>query len=157
MLTLAGPLDPRDGWTADACPIAATLELLGARSGIVVLREAFYGATRFEEFVRRTDVSEPTVSARLREFVAAGILEREEYREPGRRARAGYVLTEKGEELFPVLAALMGWGNRWIGPDAVAFRHAGCGAPVAAEVRCADGHPVGAGEAELAVTRRRRR
>ncbi|WP_210491377.1 helix-turn-helix domain-containing protein [Patulibacter sp. SYSU D01012] len=157
-ITMSGPLEPRDGWSADPCTIAAALETLGKRSTLLLLREAFYGATRFEEFVRRVGLSEPSVAARLRELVAAGLLAHVDYRDPGQRTRRGYRLTEKGADAFPVLAALMRWGDRWATEDGrgpVAFRHEGCGAPVGVAVRCADGHDVGPGELELTVAPRR--
>ena len=78
------------------------------------MREAFYGATRFEEFVRRAELSEPAASARLHELVEHGLLELEPYREPGQRTRNRYLLTEKGADLFPVIVSLMQWGNRWL-------------------------------------------
>ena len=148
---LTGRLEPRDGWQADRCPIAGTLELLGARSAFIVLREAFYGAARFEEFVRRAAISEPVAAARLRELVDAGLLTREDYRDPGQRTRQRYLLTEKGSDLLPVLVALMQWGDRWLERESrVELRHERCGRRVAAELRCEHGHAVGEGEVELA-------
>ncbi len=71
------------------------------------------------------------------------------------RARQGYRLTEMGADLFPALAALMQWGERWIGETGggVRLEHRGCGAPVGVEVRCAAGHAVTSGELDLAVDR----
>ena len=97
------------------------------------MREAFYGATRFEEFVRRAELTEATASARLHELVEHGLLELEPYQEPGQRTRNRYRLTEKGADLFPVIVSLMQWGNRWLsdtgGP--AELLHRGCGAVVA--------------------------
>jgi len=153
---LLGPLEPRDGWEADRCPMAATLELLGTRSAFLLLREAFYGATRFDELTRRAQISEPVAAARLAELVEAGLLEREDYREPGQRTRRCYRLTEKGTEVFPIVVALMRWGGRWIeGCDRVELRHDGCGEPVDAVLRCAAGHHV-AGPAQVALAPRTR-
>ncbi len=64
----------------------------------------------------RVGVSEPVAAARLKELVAAGLLERVPYQEPGQRRRLEYRLTPMGEDFFPVLAALMQWGDRWLGP-----------------------------------------
>jgi DNA-binding HxlR family transcriptional regulator len=154
---LLGALEPRDGWSAEGCPMAATLELLGTRSAFLLLREAFYGATRFDEFTRRAELSDPATAAHLRELVAAGLLEREDYREPGQRTRQRYLLTEKGADVFPIFVALMRWGGRWIeGHDGVELRHDGCGEPVEAVLRCAAGHPVAA-PAEVALAARPRR
>ena len=112
-------------------------------------------AKRFDEFVARTGASEPVVAARLRELVAERLLERVEYRNPGERTRKGYRLTEKGADAFPVLAALMQWGDRWLGEQSsgVRLQHHGCGEPVAVELRCAAGHGVTSGELDLAVDR----
>jgi DNA-binding HxlR family transcriptional regulator len=148
---LTGTLEPRSGWKADRCTIAKSLELVSTRSALLIMREAFYGTTRFDDFAERTGVSEPVTAARLRELVAEGLLEREDYREPGQRTRQRYKLTEKGEDLFPALAALMQRGNRWLddrgGP--VELRHSDDGEPVTVELRCAAGHRVGPGELDL--------
>ena len=130
-IEMTGALDPRDGWVAENCPMAAALDIVRNRSAFLILREAFYGATRFEEFAERTGLSEPVTAARLHELAAEGLLEREPYREPGQRTRQAYRLTEKGGDLLPVLVALMQWGDRWeSGPDRarVEIRHRGCGA-----------------------------
>ena len=157
-IRLTGSLDPRDGWTADRCTIARALDVVTTRSAFLILREAFYGTTRFDDFARRAGISEPVAAARLRELVDDGLLEREDYREPGQRTRQLYRLTEKGEDLLPVLVALMQWGDRWLdergGP--VELRHSGCGEPVHAELRCAAGHPVAPDELSLAARRGRR-
>ncbi|HWT94724.1 MAG TPA: helix-turn-helix domain-containing protein [Solirubrobacteraceae bacterium] len=139
---LEGRLEPRDGWRAETCTIARTLDVLRTKSAMLVIREAFYGAERFDEFVARTELSEPVVAARLRELVADGLLERTSYREPGQRARQGYALTAMGADLFPALAALMQWGERWLGPSGVRLEHHGCGAPLTVELRCEAGHTV---------------
>lgn len=156
-LHLTGRLEPRGAWTADRCTLARSLDVLTTRSAFLILREAFYGTTRFDDFAERVGISEPVTAARLRELVDHGLLEREDYREPGQRTRKSYRLTDKGADLFPVLAALMQWGDRWIdergGP--VGFRHRGCGEEVAVELRCAAGHEVGPGELDVAARRRR--
>src|SRR2546430_5367123 len=114
-LRMTGSLDPRDGWSAGAsCTIARSVELLSTRSAFLLLREAFYGATRFEEFVRRAELTEATASTRLHELVEHGLLELHPYQEPGQRTRHRYLLTEKGADLFPVIVSLMQWGNRWL-------------------------------------------
>jgi DNA-binding HxlR family transcriptional regulator len=151
-LRMTGSLEPRSGWTADRCTIAKALDTIPTRSAFLILREAFYGTTRFDDFAERVGISEPVTAARLRELVDNGLLEREDYREPGQRTRQRYRLTEKGAELFPALVALMQWGDRWLddrgGP--VELRHRDCGEPVAVELRCAAGHSVGPDDLELA-------
>jgi DNA-binding HxlR family transcriptional regulator len=157
-LRMTGRLEPRSGWTADRCTIAKTLEVISTRSAFLILREAFYGTTRFDDFAQRVGISEPVTAARLRELVKNGLLEREDYREPGQRTRQRYRLTDQGAELFPALVALMQWGDRWLddrgGP--VELRHRDCGEPVAVELRCGAGHAVTLDELDLALPRRRR-
>lgn len=153
---MTGVLDPRSGWEARHCSIAKALDVVSTRTAFLLLREAFYGTSRFDDFAARTGASEPVTAARLKELVAAGLLEKEPYKEPGQRTRQRYRLTDKGHELLPALVALMQWGDRWEARDGrgpVQLRHAGCGAAVHAELRCADGHAVGRGELELARNR----
>ncbi len=157
-IRLTGALDPRESWTSEACTIAKALEVVGTRSAFLILREAFYGTARFDDFAQRVGISEPVTATRLRELVQQGLLEREDYREPGQRTRQRYRLTEKGADLFAVLVALMQWGDRWLdergGP--VQLLHHGCGARVSVDVRCAAGHEVSPGEIDLASRRRPR-
>jgi DNA-binding HxlR family transcriptional regulator len=157
-LHMTGSLEPRGAWSAERCTIARALEAIPTRSAFLILREAFYGTTRFDDFAARVGISEPVTAARLRELVDNGLLEREDYREPGQRTRQRYRLTEKGAELLPALVALMHWGDKWLdergGP--VELRHRECGEPVGLELRCAAGHAVGSGELDLAVRARRR-
>ncbi|HEX4345503.1 MAG TPA: helix-turn-helix domain-containing protein [Solirubrobacteraceae bacterium] len=151
---LDAKLDPRDGWSAEPCSIAGTLAVVSTRSAFLILREAFYGATRFDEFVRRVAIGEPAAAARLRELVRHGLLEREPYRDAGQRTRHRYRLTAKGADLFPALVALMQWGDRWR-DDAgapVALVHDGCGARAAVRLRCEAGHDVGPADLVLTPT-----
>jgi DNA-binding HxlR family transcriptional regulator len=153
---MTGRLDPRGAWTADRCTIAKTLDAIPKRSAFLILREAFYGTARFDDFATRVGISEPVTAARLKELVENGLLEREDYRERGQRTRQRYRLTDKGADLFPALVALMKWGDRWLdargGP--VELRHRDCSEPVAIELRCAAGHTVGPDELDLAPHRR---
>jgi DNA-binding HxlR family transcriptional regulator len=150
-LTLTGALDPRGSWEARRCPIAKSLEVVGTRSAFVLLREAFYGTTRFDDFAARAGLSEAVTAARLHELTGAGLLGRRPYRESGQRTRYEYHLTEMGADLFPALAALFQWGDRWLRPAGVELRHHDCGAAVHAELRCAGGHPVTVAGIDLAV------
>ncbi|MFZ1992503.1 MAG: helix-turn-helix domain-containing protein [Solirubrobacteraceae bacterium] len=151
-IQMTGALEPRDGWTADRCPMAHALDVVHTRSAFLVLREALYGATRFEEFAQRTGLSEPVTAARLRELTGEGLLEREPYQEPGQRTRQRYRLTEKGADLLPAVVALMQWGDKWVLPAGarVEVRHQECGSAVRAELRCGHGHEVGRDALELA-------
>ncbi|MDP9294983.1 MAG: helix-turn-helix transcriptional regulator [Actinomycetota bacterium] len=154
---LTGSLDPRSGWTADRCSIARALDVVSTRSAFLVLREAFYGTSRFDDFAERVGISEPVAAARLRELVEEGLLEREAYREPGQRTRRRYRLTPKGADLFPTLVALMQWGDRWSddrgGP--VQLRHRDCGERVGVQLRCGAGHNVEPGDLDLGRNRPR--
>lgn len=129
----------------DGCAIRRALEVAGNRSALLIMREAFYGTTRFDHFAERAGISEPVAATRLRTLVDHGLLCREPYREPGQRTRMGYRLTGKGAGLLPVLVALMNWSERWLapkepGPAQAGLRHRDCGEPVLAELRCGAGH-----------------
>jgi DNA-binding HxlR family transcriptional regulator len=151
-IALTGALSDRDSWNARDCSMAAALDVVGRRASMLLLREAFYGAHRFDEFVRRSDLSEKITAARLKELVDEGLLERRPYQVAGQRSREDYHLTTKGEELLPAILALKQWGDRWVRPDGgrLALTHADCGSPIVVEVRCADGHPAPTGTVEAA-------
>ncbi|MEE4298690.1 MAG: helix-turn-helix domain-containing protein [Pseudomonadales bacterium] len=93
------------------CSLAQTLEIVGERWTLLILRDAFFGIRRFEQFQKRLGIARNILSARLATLVAAGILERRSLTEGGRRAE--YHLTEKGRDLQPALLALTQWGDRW--------------------------------------------
>ena len=93
-----------------ACSVARFLNLFGDAWTWLVVREAFYGATRFTEFQRNTGIARNLLSERLRKLVDAGILDREDVGERG--TRYAYRLTEKGRALLPVLVAMVQWSNR---------------------------------------------
>ena len=138
--------------------MAKALEVLSARSSFLIMREAFYGTTRFDDFVARVGITDAVAAARLRELVADGLLAREPYREPGQRTRHEYRLTAKGADLFPVLVGLLQWGDRWLNDGGrVELRHHDCGARVGVEIRCAEGHDVAPGDLDLATRPRPRR
>lgn len=151
--TLVGRLSDRDSWQANDCSIAAALDVVGRRASLLLLREAFYGAHRFEEFSRRAKLSEKITAIRLRELVDEGLLEKRAYHEPGQRRREDYHLTEKGADFLPALLALMRWGDRWVRADGgrVALSHNDCGAPIEVDVRCGEGHSVTAGDIQAAL------
>jgi DNA-binding HxlR family transcriptional regulator len=153
---MAGSLNPRSGWEADRCSIAETLEVLSTKSAFLILREAFYGTTRFDDFAQRVGLSPAVTAARLRDLVRRDLLEREDYQVPGQRTRPGYRLTPRGADLLPALAALMQWGDRWLGEDGgpVVLRHRGCGQRVYVRLLCRAGHDLGLEDLELAPARR---
>jgi DNA-binding HxlR family transcriptional regulator len=148
-------LADRDSWTAERCSIGRALEVVGTRSSLLLLREAYYGTCRFEQFAQRVGISDAVAATRLRELVQAGLLTRQPYREPGQRTREEYVLTEMGRDLLPALLALMQWGDRYLaGPQGppVELHHAGCAAPIRIEVRCDAGHTVPLRELSVGAT-----
>ena len=104
------------------CPIAASLELVGERWSLLVVREVSLGNHRFSEIARGTGAPRDRLAARLRALVDAGVLERRQY--GSTPARAGYHLTAAGRDLLPVLQGLLQWGNRWLAEEPpVVLRH----------------------------------
>jgi DNA-binding HxlR family transcriptional regulator len=92
--------------------VRKTLEALGPLSSLLVLRDAAEGTRRFEDFVASTGLNEATIAARLKRLVSLGILMKSPYTEVGQRPRDEYVLTATGNELVPVVVALMQWGDQ---------------------------------------------
>jgi len=142
-ISLAGRLAKRGNVPlGDACPVDRTLQLIGNRTALLLLREVFYGASRFEVLVKRVGVTEAVAAQRLRQLVDVGVLSKEPYQEPGQRTRYAYVLTDSGHDLLPVVLALLQWGTAHTEGPAPQVTHAGCGQPVRLEPRCASGHHV---------------
>jgi len=156
---LEGALADRSGWQATACPIDAALRVVGTRSAMLILREAYYGTRRFDAFAERVGITEAVAAARLRELTDAGLLRREPYREPGQRTRHEYHLTPMGRGLLPAVIGLFEWGGAYLTQGRGApleLRHHGCGEPLHAEVRCEAGHDVPLDEVGVRARRRRR-
>ncbi len=97
------------------CPVDSAMGLLGSRSAMLIMREAFYGTTRFDDFVRLVKMAPATASTHLRALTDAGLLVRRPYREPGGRTRDEYTLTGAGADLRPVVLGLFAWGRRHAG------------------------------------------
>jgi DNA-binding HxlR family transcriptional regulator len=119
------------------CSIARTMDLLGDWWTPLVLREAFYGVRRFDEFQNSLGIARNTLAERLSRLVEEGLLAKQAYQQ--QPVRYDYVLTEKGRDFFPVLAAMSRWGDRWLaGPDGppITFHHDTCDHDVHAEVVC---------------------
>ena len=128
------------------CTIGATLGIVGEKWTFLVLREAFNGVRRFADMQRRTQAPRQVLSDRLGRLVAEGILRKVPYQENGQRGRSEYRLTEKGLDLFPLITALLEWGNKYAAADEgplVLLQHRDCGEPVALQLACAAGHEVG--------------
>jgi DNA-binding HxlR family transcriptional regulator len=133
-------------YETDNCAIGAAVGIIGEKWTFLVLREVFNGVRRFGEMQRRTQAPRQILSDRLSRLVGQGLLRRVPYREAGQRSRHEYRLTEKGLDLYPVLVALMEWGDKYaLGPagPAVRLTHRDCGEPVRLSLTCARGHTVG--------------
>jgi len=130
-------------YSRSTCSIAASLELIGEKWSLLVLREAFFGLRRFDDILAGVGCARSVLTARLATLVKNDILKRVPYREPGSRPRYEYAITAKGREIFPILVALSQWGDKWTAPmrkPSLILRHAGCRAQVRAEVRCKKEH-----------------
>ena len=97
------------------CPIARSLERVGEWWSILILRDAFAGMTRFDEFQKSLGIAPNMLTRRLTALVEAGLLERRRYSE--HPPRDEYLLTERGRDFRPVLLAMMAWGNRHFAPE----------------------------------------
>lgn len=132
-------------WSADNCTIGRTLDVIGDRWSLLLLREVFQGIRRFDQLTVRTAIPRQMLTDRLVRLVAYGVLRREPYREPGQRPRQEYRLTDKGLDLYPVLLALQEWGDAYLaGPEGspIEFVHRDCAEPVDVVLRCRAGHEV---------------
>jgi DNA-binding HxlR family transcriptional regulator len=134
-------------YDSQTCSIAAALEVVGERWTLLVVRDAFHGVRRFDDFQRRLGIARNVLQARLERLVEEGVLERRLYSERPRRYE--YRLTEKGLDLWPVVVALLKWGDRYAYPDGppVLLEHRGCGGELNEHSVCARcGAEVGARE-----------
>jgi DNA-binding HxlR family transcriptional regulator len=126
--------DGRDA--AEICSIAATLDIIGDRWSLLILRNIFRGGRRFSEIQSDLGIAKNLLSDRLSRLVDHGLLERVPYQD--RPVRYHYRLTTKGADLSPALIALMGWGDRWYAANGAptVLVHEGCGEPLEQAVRC---------------------
>lgn len=107
------------------CALARTLEVIGERWTLLIVRDAFYGVQRFNDFHAHLDVPKAVLSERLNGLAENGILERRP--DPGHAGRHLYQLTQAGRDLWPVVHALLMWGNRYRQANPQLFNHAACG------------------------------
>jgi DNA-binding HxlR family transcriptional regulator len=114
------------------CSIAKTLELIGERWSLLVIRDVFLGNRRFDEIQSSLGVARNVLASRLSRLVDEDILEKRAYSE--RPPRFEYFLTEKGLDLWPILVALMGFGDKYALPEGrqppMRILHKGCGGVV---------------------------
>lgn len=117
--------------------VARTLDLVGERWTLLILREAFFGVRRFGQFTRNLGIPRPTLSARLRTLVDAGLLDRVLYsRDPDRHE---YRLTDAGRDLFASIVTLMQWGDEHLphpGGPPIVLRHSACGEVAQPQLTC---------------------
>lgn len=126
------------------CSVARTVSLLGDWWTPLVLREVFYGIHRFDQFQSELGIARNTLTDRLNRLVEEGLLHKEPYQTDP--VRHEYLLTEKGKDFYPVLAAMSAWGDRWLDKGAgppIIFHHRECGHDSHAEVVCSEcGQPL---------------
>jgi DNA-binding HxlR family transcriptional regulator len=123
--------------SAFECSVARTLDVVGDKWTLLVLRDAFYGVRRFEDFARDLGIARNVLTDRLGRLVEAGVMKRRQYEE--RPPRFEYRLTAKGRDLLPVILTMMRWGDEWQGQGSgpVDLIHDGCGKPTHAVAACA--------------------
>ena len=107
------------------CSIARALEVIGERWTLLIVRDAFLGVRRFNDFQAHLDIPKAVLSDRLSGLVEDGILERRP--DPQHAGRHVYALTDAGRGLWPVLHALVVWGGRHRAPNSRVYRHGECG------------------------------
>ena len=129
-------------YAGQACSLARTLEVVGERWTLLIVRDLFFGVRRFTDLQRHLDIPRAVLSARLAALVERGLVERRPYR-PGRDELH---LTERGVDLWPAVHALMQWGERHDSPGGArrVFVHVECGTPLGATGHCP---PAGASRA----------
>lgn len=106
------------------CSLARALEVIGERWTLLIVRDAFYGVRRFNDFQAHLDIPKAVLSNRLGGLVEEGVLERRA--DPEHAGRHLYELTAAGRDLWPVLNALLAWGGRYRHPNSRIFKHAAC-------------------------------
>lgn len=158
-MKLHGPLADRDGWRATRCSVDLAFSVVGTRTAMLLLREAFYGTTRFHDFATRIGITDAAAATRLKELAEIGIFEKRPYREEGQRTRHEYHLTDMGRALLPAVLALMQWGNAYLQDDGGPIRvvEDSTGAPVHVQVSNPDGSQVPLEELGVLPARRSRR
>ena len=141
----------RTSFADSECPIARTVDLVGDWWTPLVLREIFLGERRFDGVQRALGIGRNVLTERLRRLVDEGVLARTRYQD--RPPRFEYGLTEKGQALLPVLAAMIEWGDAWLDgrPEpSLVLRHRTCGKRMRVSVVCGECHrPLAAGDVQV--------
>jgi DNA-binding HxlR family transcriptional regulator len=125
-------------YDSQVCSIARSLEVVGERWSMLIVRDAvFGGATRYSDFQRSLGIATNILKTRLDHFVETGIMRRHRYSEQPELYE--YLLTDKGRALAPALVALSEWGDRWAtdGEPPILYTHATCGGGVTQQTVCA--------------------
>jgi len=125
------------------CSVAQCLEVVGEWWSMLILRDAFLGISRFDDFQARLGISRNVLNQRLARLVEEGVLERVPYQE--RPTRYDYRLTDKGRDLWPVMTAMRQWGDRWAAPGGPPLQlvHRACGRVTEAVATCSEcGEPL---------------
>lgn len=139
----------------DQCSIARATQLIGDGWTLLIIRELFWRSTRYEQLAERTGMASNILATRLRKLVEHGVISKTVVADDARRF--DYALTKKGAELFPVLMAVMAWGDRWSAGDAgplIELRHAACGKKTKPGLVCsACGEPLSPQDVRPKVTR----
>jgi DNA-binding HxlR family transcriptional regulator len=117
------------------CSLARALEVIGERWSLLIVRDAFYGVRRFNDFRVHLDIPRAVLSDRLSGLVDDGVLARRP--DPDHAGRHLYELTAAGRDLWPVLSALLAWGGRYRYPNSRIFRHAACDSTLDERGQCA--------------------
>ena len=126
------------------CSLARAIDVFGDSWTLLIVRDAMQGLSRFDEFQRSLHIARNTLSDRLTRLVDAGIMTKRFYRD--NPPRYEYLLTEMGRDFFPVLAAMLAWGDKWLddgGGAPVTLWHHEPGHGIKSQVVCtACGEPV---------------
>jgi DNA-binding HxlR family transcriptional regulator len=123
-------------YEAQDCSLARALGVVGERWTLLIVRDAFYGVRRFNDFQAHLDIPRAVLADRLTGLVEDGVLERRP--DPDRSGRHVYQLTRAGRELWPALYALLVWGDRHRYRNSRTYTHAPCGTPLDEHGRCGE-------------------